>query len=463
MNKLILFLLSIFVTTAFAPQASALPLFARQTGMECAACHFQHFPMLTAFGRAFKSGAFSMMGAQGKVEGDSLSIPNTLNMAVLTTAGYTKTNRDSTADLAALNGGLPTPGMRSTGNGALYVPGTNGEFSLFAGGRTSDNSGALAELGMVQDAGTGAGLTSAKIPMLWEVTDGTRAGLVPYTTDGQGASYGFEELNTGANAIHTMLFIGGDQNGSVGGALSAQQYIGTAAAATGVAIVVNNPGYFVNLTKFNQFGPGNLNFTGAAMTSTYLRVAGMFDVAGWDSGVGVQSWSGSSAEVIFETTDPLTGVGTPGSIAITDTKAFAIDGQMQNTLANNMPLGIYVTYARAPKPDAGGNDNKFNSGGTDTKSSFNIAAELGVIPEKVTVGFGIRRGKSGLNEVDSLGAPIAGTNATDNAILLEGSYKLAQNMLLNLVYTRQSGGNWGSFNTAATGSTQTTINLATIF
>ncbi len=456
MKKIILFVATLITALTFVPAASALPLFARQTGMECAACHFQHFPMLTAFGRAFKSGAYSMMGAQGKVEGDNLSIPNTLNMAILTTAGYTKTNRDSTADLAALNGGAATPGMRSTGTGALYVPGTNGEFSLFVGGRTSDNSGALAELGMVSDAGTGAGLTSAKIPMLWQVADGTRAGMVPYTTDGQGASYGFEELNTGANAIHTMLFIGGDQNGSVGGALSAQQYIGTAAAATGVAFVVNNPGYFVNLTKFNQFGPGNLNFTGAAMTSTYLRAAGIFDVAGWDTGVGVQSWSGSSAVVAFESTDPLTSAATPGFIVMQDTKAFAIDGQMQNTLANNMPLGIYVTYARAPKPDAGGNDNTYNSGGTDTRSSFNIAAELGVIPEKVTVGFGIRRGKSG----QTVGSA---TNASDNAILLEGSYKLAQNMLLNLVYTSQSGDYWDVTNTAATGSKQTTINLATIF
>ena len=86
----------------------------------------------------------------------------------------------------------------------------------------------------------------------------------------------------------------------------------------------------------------------------------------------------------------------------------------------------------------------------------NIAAELGVIPEKVTVGFGIRRGKSG-------DTSITGSNASDNAILLEGSYKLAQNMLLNLVYTSQSGDYWNAANTAALGSKQTYINLATIF
>jgi hypothetical protein len=463
MNKFIFLMASVIAVVTFTSEASALPLFARQTGMECAACHFQHFPMLTAFGRSFKAGAYTMMGAQGKVEGDNLSIPNTLNMAILTTAGYSKNNADSAS--LATDAGLPADyaaqGVRTSADGAFYVPGTNGEFSLFVGGRTSENSGALAELGMVQDAGQGAGLSSAKIPMLWEVADGTRAGLVPYTTDGQGASYGFEELNTGANAVHTMLFIGGDFNGSVAPVLSAQQYIGTGAAATGLAFVVNNPGYFVNLTKFNQVGPGDLGGHGAALTSTYLRAAGIFDVAGWDTGVGIQSWSGSSTVIDFvDIADPL---ATPANLVslvpqatLTETKAWAIDGQMQNTLANNMPLGIYVTYARAPVASVAGIDNAYNPGGTDARSSFNIAAELGVIPEKATIGFGIRRGKSG----QAVGSA---TNASDNAILLEGSYKLAQNMLLNVIYTSQSGDFWDATNTAATGSKQTLVNLATIF
>jgi len=454
MKKLALYLASVLAVIAFAPQASALPLFARQTGMACSACHFQHFPMLNSFGRAFKAGAFTMMGNQGKVEGDGISIPSALNMAVLATMGYTKNNSD-TAD--TIDPALNSLGVRSTGDGAVYVPGTNGEFSLFVGGHVSDNAGALAELGMVNDAGTGAGLSSAKMPMLWEVADGTRAGLVPFTTDGQGASYGYEVLNTGANAIHTMLFIGGDFNGSVAPVLSAQQYIGTGAAATGAAFVVNNPGYFINLTKFHQVGPADLSGAGAALTSTYLRAAGTFDLAGWDTGVGIQSWSGTSTTVAFSEFV----AAAPGDAALTpnfgqsETKATAIDGQMQGEW-NKMPLGFYVTYARAPAPTAGGIDNAYNSGGTDTRSSFNLAAELGVIPEKATIGFGIRRGKSGV-------AVGSAANASDNAWLIEGSFKLAQNMLLNLVYTSQSGDYWDATAIAGTGSKQTTLNLATLF
>jgi len=445
LNKIVFLLASAVAAVTFTSEASALPLFARQTGMECAACHFQHFPMLTAFGRSFKAGAFTMMGAQEKVEGDNLSIPAVLNAAILTTMGYQKNN---SASMNTINQPLNGVGVRSTGDGSVYVPGTNGEFSLFVGGRTSENSGALAEVGLLQSGGVGAGLASAKFPMLWEVADGTRAGIVPFTTDGQGASYGFEELNTGANAVHTMLFIGGDFNGSVAPALSAQQYIGTAQAATGAALVLNNESYFVNVTKFHGVGTNDLGGVGAALTSTYLRGAYIFDMAGWDSAVGVQSWSGTSTD--------------SSAAAAATTKATAIDGQMQGAVGN-MPLGIYASFARAPVVAAGGGitGNIFNmdangNNGTDTKSSFNISAELGVIPEKATIGFGIRRGKSG----QAVGGS---NNASDNAILLEGSYKLAQNMLMNLVYVSQSGDYWDAANTTAFGSKETLINLAVIW
>lgn len=443
MKKAVIFLAVALMAIALAPAASALPLFARQTGMACNACHFQHFPLLNSFGRAFKIGAFTMIGSQTKVEGEGLSLPSSLNMAVLATSGYTKTNGA---------GAGTNNGVRNPGNGSVYVPGTNGEFSLFAGGHVSDNVGALAELGMLNDAGTGAGLSSAKIPMLWDVADGTRAGMVPFTTKGQGASYGFELLNTGANAIHTMLFIGGDFNGSIAPILSAQQYIGTGAAATGAAFVATHSMGFINLTKFHQVGPADLGGTGAALTSTYLRVAGIFDLAGWDSAVGIQHWSGTSTVATFESTDPFTGVATPGGLALVGTRATAIDGQMQGQLGN-MPAGIYASYARAPSDAVV--SNTFN-GGTDTRSSFNIAAELGVIPEKATVGFGFRRGKSGM----TVGTA---TNATDNAWLIEASYKLSQNVMLSLCHTSQSGEFWDAARTAAIGSTQTTLNLATIF
>jgi hypothetical protein len=458
MNRIIFILASIIAAVTFASEASALPLFARQTGMECAACHFQHFPMLNSFGRAFKAGGFTMMGAQAKVEGDHLSIPAELNMALLTTAGYVKTNA------TPFTGGTGATGrLNNDGNGTIFVPGTNGELSLFMGGRVSEDAGFLSELGMV---GSPAGLASAKLPILFEVGDsGTRVGVVPFTTASAGASYGYETLNTGANGVHTMLFVAGDANGSIAGALSAQQYLGTNGNATGAAIVANNSMGFINITRFHMVGPADLRApgnvaavggsqTGGGLGSTYLRVAGTMDVGNWDAGAGIQSWRGSSYNAA------------PGGVVLNaglyDTKATAIDGQMQGAVGT-MPVGFYVSYARAPAttnvnslvPTA---SNVYNAG-LQTKSSFNISTEWGVVPEKATVGMAIRRGKSGTNA----GSLVAGANDTDNAVLLDGSYKVAQNMVLSLVYVSQSGSYWSTANKNATGNKQTTISLATIF
>lgn len=446
MNKFILILAGIMVVVTLASEASALPLFARQTGMACSACHFQHFPLLTGFGRAFKSAGFTMMGTQGKVEGEGLAIPNTLNMAVLTTAGYEKSNQAA-----------GTTAVNTTGDGAFYVPGTGGELSLFFGGRVSESAGFIAELGTGGPAGAGAKATaalgSAKLPVLFELNaslfkaaEGTRVGFVPFTTDVQGASYGFEVLNTGANAVHQMSGTHG-LNGAHSAALSAQQYIGTNGSATGLAFVANNPAGFINLTKYDQTGIAH--GTLASLGSTYLRVAGIFDLAGWDAGAGIQIWSGNSA--VAKATAP--------SYVYADTRATAIDGQMQGKLGV-MPVGIYASYATAP-----GGRNTYNidpvttagvTYGVATKSALNISAEVGVIPEKATLGAAIRFGRSGV-------AAGAASNASDNAIMFIATYKLAQNMMASFSHTSASGEYWDTAHQNALGSRTTTINLFTLF
>lgn len=447
MKKIVLFMATIMAAVAFAPEVSALPLFARQTGMVCSGCHFQHFPMLNGFGRAFKAAGFTMMGAQGKVEGESFATPNALNISVLATAGYEKTNQAS--------GIGPN---KTTGDGAFYVPGTGGELSLFFGGRVTENAGFLAEMGTGGSvSGTDISTThsSAKLPMLFEasipslkVTEGTLAGFIPFTTDDHGASFGFELLNTGANVVHQMSPTPG-LNGAHSAALSAQQYIGTASPATGVAFVANNPMGFINLTKYDQTGIAG--GTLAVLGSTYVRVAGMFDLAGWDSGAGIQIWRGNSAVAEAST--------------YADTRATAIDGQMQGALGN-MPVGFYASYATAPAgtntynmdPAAAVVDNTVATGpnGTATKRAFNISAEVGVIPEKVTLGAAIRFGKSGV-------AAGGASNASDNAIMFIATYKLAQNMMASFSLTRASGQYWDAAHQNALGSGTTTINLFTLF
>jgi len=467
MKKITLALAGVVATVAFAPEASALPVFARQVGMACSACHFQHFPLLNAFGRAFKASGFTMGGAQANIEGEGLSIPATLNAAILTSMGYEKTNatkgfgaaaavapnvpgtagydatKPSTLGSAA-SGPIGSLNMSAGGSstGGFYVAGESGEASLFVGGRGSDFMGYLSEITMGNGA---AAVDSFKTPILFDF-NGTRAGVVLFTTNGQGASYGFETLNTGANAIHSITNTVGFQN-QYENAVSAQQYINTGAHATGASIVAVNGDGFINITKFTQAGPDHSAAAGSpiftALSSTYLRLAGTFDLAGWDSAVGVQSWSGTSMD---------------GTTAESQTKAWAVDGQAQGTLGDK-PVGVYVTYAKAPAEN-GAVGNSYNPGTFD-RSSFNVAAEIGVIPEKATLAAAVRLGKSGFADNNN-------SNGKDNAIYLTGTYKLAQNLLGRLSYVAQSGSYWDTTTATGTnatdiGKTSYTLNLYALF
>ncbi|MEK6538636.1 MAG: hypothetical protein AABZ46_05880, partial [Nitrospirota bacterium] len=85
----------VFIITAFilsAHDAEAVPAFARQTGLSCSTCHFQHFPALNAFGRSFKAGGYTMVGGQSMIEGDMLSVPSVLNASMVMKLRYQKTN-----------------------------------------------------------------------------------------------------------------------------------------------------------------------------------------------------------------------------------------------------------------------------------------------------------------------------------------------------------------------------------
>jgi hypothetical protein len=121
-------------------------------------------------------------------------------------------------------------------------------------------------------------------------------------------------------------------------------------------------------------------------------------------------------------------------------------------------VGIYVSYARAPAVSAviGGTFGNAYNPGTLTRSSLNVSGELGVIPGIATLGAAIRRANSGV-------ADNGGANATDNAIMMSVTYMLAQNMMLSLSHTSNSGSYWTQTNIDAIGSKATTINLSTLF
>jgi len=426
MKKIVLSIAAVMAAAAFAPEASAVPVFARQTGMACSACHFQHFPLLNGFGRAFKSAGFTMMGAQGKIEGEHLEMPNQLNMAVLSSAYYQNEKA---------SGGAAAP--------KIGVPGSGGELSIFFGGRISEFAGFISELATNGAGNGGTMLGAAKLAMLFPVGD-TRVGFSAYT-GGQGAAYGYEVLNTGAADTHKMMGNAGPNKQHVAAAY-AGSYMGTRLNATGANLVVTNPNLgFLSVGRYADVGPG----VGAnTLPLTYVRAAGLFDLGGWDTGFGIQSFTGN-----------MTALGVSRSA-----KATVLDAQLQGEVAG-MSTGIYVTYATAPAGTVA-MPNQLNAGWSPitragnaplaavapgTSTSFNVAGSLEIIPGIATLQAAVRRAKNGNF-----------ANTGDNAIMIGGTYELAQNIELGLNYTSNSGSAWNGL-VAPVGKSATTLLLEALF
>jgi hypothetical protein len=392
-------------------EAGAVPAFARQTGFACNTCHYQHFPLLNQMGRTFKSGGYTMTGGnQGLIEGDLLSIPTVLNATLITRTIYTKTNGD--LDTSATN------------KGELKLP---NDAALFLAGRVGERIGFTLEMQLHH--GDEPAFDSFKVPItVYQHNDETNFQVIPYTTDGAGAAFGFELLNTGA-----MMMMRPMQNMM---AASSQMFIMSTTGATGAAFVVNNPKWFVNYSRWIA----EHNRAAAGPYLHYLRAAVMPQYNGWDLGAGFQWWGGESARID----------DTPAKVN-EKVDAWALDFQAQGTVGGNMPLGVYITYATAAKNEAGEPANLYAMGAaTDDSTAWSVLAELGVLPGKATVIASYLDGDNGkptLNE--------------DTALTLGGTYMVAQNFELQLNHTFYGGNKYDG--NPATGDQKTILMVFAAF
>jgi hypothetical protein len=437
MKQITLSMAGVLAAIAFAPEASAVPVFARQTGMACSACHFAHFPLLNPFGRSFKASGYTLMGSQGQVEGEDLAIPDRLNIAVLATAGHNSVSN-------AQNGAKP-----AAGDNGWFVPGAGGELNMFFGGKVTEMSGFLSEFGM---GGAALGGASGKLLILPEVADGVHAGLAFYQI-GQGPAGSFELMNTGATSIHRLMgntgFAAG--NGTSGNhvkAYSARQYAVNEIGSAGVSAIAVADSWFVNLSRYaGADGPGGVT-SAQNLPGQYVRVAGFFNLAGFDSGLGIQNWSG--------TQNATTNLGV--TAPTTEHRATVIDFQMQGDIGGNT-LGIYASYAKAPKGTAA-LANTYNASTTHDITSFNVAADYTVMP-KVTLQAALRSA----SRPNTVAAGASTGTQSDSATMVGVAYELAMNQHLSFHYTAQSGSAWGAGGVYAgtAGKTTSTFLLESFF
>ena len=388
MKKVALAIATVAAATAFAPEASAIPAFARQTGSACTQCHAQHFPIINAFGRAFKASGFTLPGVQTFVEGEHLSIPSALNAAVLLKARYQKTSGTD----AAISGATTT-NSGTTNSGQWQIP---DELSLFFGGRVADSE--TIKVGMMMEnnlvGGPAGGIIAGlRVPIVIDL-GAAKISAIPFGTDALGPFYGYTESSTGVTrgirwAEHRKE-------------ISAHQYTGIGAGtASGLAFVAHTDFGYINVSRYSPaffYVPGA---TGVAMTSTAVTLAATPTIGDWSAVIGLQSLSGKSFADATTAEQETTGTG--------------FDAQAHGELAG-LETGLYATYATTPATSMFGK-----------KSAITLGADVTVLPHTLSVGAAYRSAKTGA------------ADTSDNAITVMAIYDLFQNVALHANYSIYSG------------------------
>jgi hypothetical protein len=437
-----------FITAAIvATPSQAMPAFARQTGKACNTCHFQHMPILNEYGMEFKAGGYTDMGKQAEVKGKELSIPGIFNASLYTKIRYQKDNGKDGTDNAANS-------VKTTHSGEIQFP---DEFALLIGGRVTDNIGFMIEN---QFAGGGVGfLAGFKLPITFKVGKSMKLGMTPFLTDGLGASYGFEQLSTGAvrnirsnehrNETSAMqyVFFGGTGPRDTANADPFAAVVGTgtrvtAGAASGLAFSLWDPSFNVAYTRWTPHHLVEAGSNVGGLGSGLLRAVWTPTFGDWSLGIGIQSYMGSNVRF-------LPG-GDNAQQTMVDTRGTAFDVQAHGAFGN-MPLGVYLTHATAPgTPVGAASVNLFNENVNSRRATV-ILAELGVIPNKATVSLGYRAANSGSN--------VAADGGKDNSWTLGATYQVAQNVQLQVDHSTRTSradgvGRYGVTNYVAGGTTR---------
>jgi len=373
---------------AVAPTTSeAIPAFARQTGAACLSCHFQSFPALNAFGRAFKLGALTDVGDEALIEDDNLSLPAVLNLGMVLRPQYMHTRA--------------TTGAVSTNTTTWVVP---GDSNILLAGRVGTNTGAFVEFN--------AGAGNFQFMNSFDF-DSFKAGLnISGTSFGPTAAL---EL-TSVYGQHSGKLAGGDVsaiNKIIVGAANSGNSADTSVALWGSngLITVQVAGVVVGANL-----SGNTTVTNASMVPMVALTL--------DTEIG-----GFAAVAEIGTMNGTQSVG--GSINTQTVKATWLAAQLQGDLGD-MSLGIYADFATT-KSGAFGNYATSTGAGTVAimakKDGYSIRAELEPIPSLLLgVGFGSTKQ-----------TPVAGPTPTKiTSVHYAVTYTMYQNMEVTLSETDDS-------------------------
>ena len=390
-------------------KAEAVPAFARQVGVPCYSCHFQHIPKLNSFGREFKLGGFTQ-SAQDLITDEGISLPPVLNIGVLMKVRFIM---QGPSDKAA---GGKAPTSDGTKYGEWNLP---DEIGIFPAGRVGENMGALVEI-------DGHGDIAGNKFVFSKDFGGIRGGVTAFATRDAGLGYGMELFNTGLQRNQSGVENKDWLPNAIDGAWNS--------GAQGLSFFAGSSLFFANFGLVapvcNDYAPGNgvtTNSTGATVANPsctggnfdagfnfpmYLRAAITPKIGDMDLMVGVQYVTGTGKARQLESASNANGEVKADSMAI--------DAQLQADLGG-MSLEVIGGFASV-KHDA---LSMYNSGAND-KTQMWLGGTLGL-----TKHAGVKLGYGATDK--------GGTSNTYNTLFLGGWYALAQNVDLSLDYAMKSG------------------------
>jgi hypothetical protein len=313
---------------------SAIPAFARQTGNSCWGCHFQYFPKLNAYGRAFKLGGFTD-AAVDLIEDANLSIPANLPVSFVSKVRYELTSTpDTTGDEIG------------TDRGEWQVP---DEAVIYFGGRAGENAGYAIEWG-------GAwGNAKVVFPILkGDIT----AGVYVYTTDAIGAQ-AMEIFNVaGSRAIRAF---------EARKETYPNQGFGLDGPATALGLYVGGDLFFVNAALWGPLWGAEGGIDSAFDLMYYARVAVTPTFGDWSLMVGAHIYGGTATVASAVGSDTLVDV---------EADAMIVDAQVQGDLGNGMTLEIQAQYAKTGTEDK--YPGRAEADGMMVGAIFGITPQIGV-------------------------------------------------------------------------------------
>ena len=401
---------------ALAPTtAEAIPAFARQTGAACLSCHFQTFPAVNSFGRAFKMGSFTDVGDEALVEDDALSIPASLNATVVIRGNYTRTSTTAA-------------GVKTT-TGNWNVP---SETPILIAGRVGSNSGAFVEFA---NGGAGAGPAGAGAPVSvgnWQFMNSFDLG---------GFKVGVSAANStfGGSAQMEYSNVFGQHSGKLaGGNVSAIQALGFAQATVGVGAWVGNDMGNIQLALIAPSAAQGTNV--GTSFGKLVRGAATLDLAGWDTLIGFGVVTGTAGKSVAS-----------GGVGQNPMDLQFVDAQFQGAVGDTS-IGVYADWAHAKgKTDqaslqgnvygvTNGPTNLINIAGTKS-DAYSIRADIKPL-EHVIVGAGY-----GYNKFST---PVAASISNTKTTQVAATYEIYQNFEINGVYTSAKTTTGGVANTTNT-------------